>query len=433
MIFFFLLLDGFQLIPLEILTTGFFSGASADGGLLIFIFLFLVRGRIWLKSPLLTIITPKILTLFSIFIIINCIYAFAIQGYSPVDIFKGGRYLLYLFSFLLFVEVSSKKILQLVRILVICTLILSIIFLVQIVTGKSILQGAPELVLEDINYTRFYNLPKLLDFSLAVVLFWFPFRLSKGIRYLLSGILILTVIGPLHRGYLFSWFVTIFLFSLVYNSLQKKLLYIFGLIIVGMIALSFTVVGSRLNEAIDQISVLNNSNFNLNNTESNTFIYRVSHVLERVDYINSIPGGWFWGIGLIDERAPQVDQLPLKIGLPDPVSGKTIKVYTADISWSTPILTIGFIGTILFIIFWGQMLRIVIKNKINLKISKAIFTIIIVGFLSSFTSSTILEPRFIVPIMMLIVYMSRANFIKKGNLVNQHHIDLQKTALINSF
>lgn len=407
MIFFFLLLEGFQLIPMDILTIGFFSGTSIDAALMAFLGLFCIRGQYWLKSLINKASFSKAIWLFIIILVLNMGYGL-LNGYAPGDIFKGARLYILLLSFLMLAEVPMEVLLKVIKVLIIITFFQSVLFLLQVITGRTILlQGPKELDMEELNYRRFYNVPKLLDLALASCLFWFPFRLSKKIRIIFIAVFVLTAIAPLHRGYIFSWILTVTLYSLLFNNYAKKALYL-SLIAGGIIViLSVEVLRDRFMEAFDQLAVLGDIVSNKLVYDSNTFLYRVNHLTERLSYINKEPIRWLMGIGLIDEKAPQVTSLPLQYGLPDPVTGNPIKVYTPDLVWSMLLLTMGYVGGLFYMNIFVRVLRKYSRHIASKDISKVIFTLILIGIFSSFTSNMLLQPFFFIPILMLILLIEK--------------------------
>jgi hypothetical protein len=420
MIFFFLFLDGFQIIPLNVLTYGSFSGASSDSALFAFIGLFLIRGKVWLKHPIVKASFSKIIFVFIGLVILNFLYGLWVQDYSFGDIFKGSRTYFFLLSFLMFTEIPLDIIYKTIKVLVVITFLQSILFLLQIVTGHTLLQGPKELEDDDLNYIRFYNTPKIIDFALAIIIFWNPFEKIKGLRVVIIFAFACTIVGTLHRGYLFSWFFAIALFAIIFNRLDRKIFYIIAIVILGIGVLSISVVQKRVDEALDELTVLENISSGRTIMEDNTFTYRINHLSERVNYITTQPMGWLFGIGLVDERAPQVYHLPFKYGLKDPLTGRIQKVYTPDITWSMLILTLGFVGTIVYVYLFIKILLKYSKNKIIPEISKVIFVLITLTFTMSFTGTQLISPTFYLPIFMLIMilYRYQMNLTEKEKLTS---------------
>ena len=418
LIFFFLLMDGFQVIPIKILTAGSFSGATSDSALFLFFVLFVFRGRIWLSYPSVKSSFAKWVFLFIGIIILNSFYGLFVQDYSAGDVFKGCRLYFFVLSFLMFTEVPLPVMLKLIKVLIVITFIQAILFVLQIVTGHSILQGADELEDEDLSYTRFYNAPKFIDFAMAVMLFWNPFKKNKWIKWIMIFVFSCTIVGPLDRGYLFAWFFAIGLVSILFNRLDKKIFYIISIVITGFVVLSITLVQKRIDQAIDELSVLESISQGHAILEDNTFTYRIQHLTERVDYIASQPMGWLFGIGLVDEGAPQVNRLPFKYGLPDPITGRIAKVYTPDISWSMLFLTMGFVGTFIYIMIFIRIIFQFSRSKVIPEVSKILFVLIVLGLIVSVTSNNLTLPTFYVPILLLVMVIEK-KALQKNNKINK--------------
>ena len=404
--FFFLFLEGFQIIPMNILTLGFFSGYSGDAAFLVFFILFIIRGKHWLKNGIRNTLFYKTIFLFLFVLLLNVLYGLAC-GYTLGDVFKGSRLYLFLLGFLMFTEVPINILLKVFKVLIVITFFQSILFLTQVVTGITLLQGPKELFMDDLEYTRFYNLPKLLDFSMAVCLFWFPFKFSKIVKFTFVGVFILTIIAPLHRSYILVWFLILVLYSIFYNNSSKKVLYSFGIVIVALIISTFSIIKNRFSDIISQFDVLGNVNFNRTIESDDTFSYRVAHLMERLHYINSLDFGWLFGIGLIDEKSQAVASLPLKIGLPDPITGVLIKVYTPDLVWSMLFLTMGYIGAFFYFTIFINILIKYSKSIRNIEISKIIFVLVLLTIFLSFTSNTLLNPIFFIPVFILVVIIEK--------------------------
>ena len=405
-IFWFLLLEGFQVIPLEFLTFGFFSGSSIDAALLCFLALFVLRVSYWVKQTSIARSVQIAIVVFLVMLLLNTLYGY-LNGYALIDIFRGARLYLFLGSFLMFVEMSLADTLKILKILIIITFFQSILFLLQVVLGVSLLQGPVSLLMEEDNYIRFYNLPKLLDFSLLITLFWFPFDLSKKLRYLFIVVFILTMIAPLHRGYLVAWFLSLILSSLYFNNYFEKVKYVTVMAILAAVVLSIGLVRNRIYEAILQFSILADVFSGNVIYESNTFIYRINHLMERIDLVNMRTLGWLFGIGLVDDHAPQAANLPLNYGLPDPITGQIIKVYTPDLVWSMLILTMGYIGAIVYLNIFVNILYRYAKLPADVRLKKVLFTLIFIAIFTSFTGVFLLQPYFFLPCLILLVIISK--------------------------
>lgn len=415
MIFLFLLLNGFQVVPQEFLTWGFFSGATMDAALFAFLGLLLIRGKFWFKDSIRRTPVGKAVLIFVYYLILNMLYGIIIMRYSFVDTFKSARLYLLVLTIFMFTEIPLPIIMKIIRTIVIVVFVQSILYLLQIYTGKSILQGAREYWMNDLNYERFYNTPILLALSLCICLFWFPFSsFLKKYRAVFIIVLIATVIGPLHRGLIISWFAVIALYALIFNSYLKKSIYLSITFGIGIALDSISIIHNRFADVLDQMSFVSNIFSNKMIEANNDFSYRINHLMERLAYINTHSWGWLFGIGFLDDRAPQAERLPLQYGIADPVHGIIQKVYTPDIAWSLMLLTMGYVGTIIYLNIFLKVLLNYSRNPISYEVSKIIFVIIILCLFTTFESSSITEPPFFVPILMLVVFIE-----KKGRLLKQ--------------
>lgn len=408
MIFWFLLLNGFQIIPMTFLTWGFFSGASIDAALLIVAALFIIRGKFWLKNSIRSTAISKAIIIFMYYVVLNMLYGILVQGYSFPDVLKGVRLYIMLLSFFMFTEIPMSVLIRISKTIVIITFFQSILYLMQIYTGKAILQGGNEYWMSDLDYMRFYNIPFLLNFSICVCLFWFPFRsFLKRYRVLFIFVFSLTVIGPLHRSYIMGWLFMLGIYSIFYNSYLKKGIYLTGTVIIAFILDSIEIIHKRLSDVFQQMSFIGDIFTNKMIEDDNNFSYRINHLIERLIYINTHAFGWLFGIGFIDDRAPQAIKLPLQYGLADPLHGIIQKVYTPDIAWSMLILTMGYVGTILYLNIFVKTIWLYSKDAITPELSKIIFILSLFLLTGMFTSSAITQPNCYIPILMLVVMIEK--------------------------
>lgn len=414
-IFLFLLLNGFQIIPQKFLTWGFFSGATMDAALLAFLILFVIRSKFWLRNSIRNTAVSKAILIFVYYVLLNMLYGMIINRYSFPDSFKGARLYFLLLTIFMFSEIPISTLIKIIKTIIFITFFQSILYLMQIYTGKAILQGANDYWMNDLDYERFYNIPLLLDFSLCMCLFWFPFgSFFKKYRFLFIFVFVLTVLGPLHRGYIIGWFVVMALYAILFNGYFAKVTYLSITAVLAIVIDSIDIFRKRFSDISQQVNFLSDIFENKMIEANNNFSYRINHLMERIMYIDTHSFGWLFGIGFLDDRAPQAERLPLQYGLADPVHGIIQKVYTPDIAWSLLLLTMGYIGTILYLNIFVKMLWNYSRNKISLEVSKMIFVLIMLQIVTSFESSAITDPRFFVSVIMLVVFIE-----KKGLLLKQ--------------
>lgn len=413
-IFYFLLLEGLQIVPMSFLTLGFFSGISTDGALLVLLGLAVIRGPIWFKNPIRYTAVGKAIIFFMYYAIVNVLYGVIVQRYSFIDVFRGARDYLFMLTFFMFSEVPLKTIVRVIRILIIIVAFQSVLYLLQIYTGHEILQaGSTTQYMTGIGYHRFMNVPRLLSFAMAVCFFWFPFTgFIKKYRNLLLVLLIVTFIGPLPRAGIICWFAAIIIYSFIYEGYLKRSIYLIGAGIAALMLSYVDIISKRFSSVMDQLSVLNElfSNQQLEAVQvadGNTFLYRLNHLLERLAYINTHSLGWLFGIGFLDEKAPQAQELPFKYGLINPDTHHVLKIFTVDLIWSPALLLMGYVGTIIFLNIYLKILRNYSRINASIKVSKVIFILVVLSFLVSFTSDAMIDAEYYVPILMLVVLLEK--------------------------
>lgn len=417
MIFFFLLLEGFQVVPLKFLTWGFFSGTTVDAALLALLGLLVIRGKIWFRDPLRNTPVAKAILFFMYYVILNMLFGLIIERYALVDVFRGARLYFFLLVFFMYTEVPLKDIIKIIRIIIFIVFIQSVLYLLQVYTKHAILQaGDTTQYMDDLDYTRFLNTPRLLSFAMAICFFWFPFKsFLRKYKIVFITVLVLAFLGPLPRAGIICWFVSVTLYSLFFEGHFKRAIYLFGAALAAFVLSYIDIVQKRFASVVSQLSIVNDlfQNKMLEGDKGfaaandNTFLFRLNHLIERVTYINTHSFGWLFGIGFLDEKAPQAESLPFRYGIINPLTGHPFKIFTVDIVWSMTILTMGYIGTIIFLNIYSKILINYSRTKTTLPVSKVIFVLVVLGILVSFTSNSLLDPGGFIFVLMLVVLIEK--------------------------
>lgn len=413
-LFFLLITSGLQFIPIKWLMAGFPLEKSSDLAL-VFIFVICL-----LKFQKIGLILKKIriynwcLYLLT-FCTIGAFYSYQILDYSVINIFQVYRQYLFFIGFVVFFVVPLPVLLKVFHALAVITLIQCFIFLMQLVDGSAILlssSGNVAQVSDSIKgYYRFYNLPSFLFPVAFYFLFVYKFKNSLYF-YVTLTLLLLTIIAPLHR----SMIIAIFAVFLVYLFFKKgSSYYLVGLSISTFLFSFSEILNKRLHSAyLDIISTFSDK-LDLNRIDvfDNNLIYRIGHLLERYEYVMSLPLGWLFGIGMISDNSPLASRLPFKIGLKSDVTGKIIQIDTGDLIYSLLILNLGIVGMILFLIVFIKFLIFFYKNFKYSNFAIIGFLTILNAFFSSMTSSEMVSKTFITIIIFISVIVSKQVILKK--------------------
>lgn len=364
LIFFGLVTNGYQLIPPDVLLAGAPVDKTTDLALLFLLVTLVSRGRVlWL-----TLRRERVFRwvgLFVAFIAVDAVYSVWATGYELGGVLRVFRVNLFLLSFGIFFVVPTPALQRTFHALAVLTVIQSVIFLLQIPLGETLLSSSmagSDVSMTQVDkfaFTRFYNTPAFLTPVLFYYLFQFRCR-TRLVHLLVLGVLLLTVLAPLHRNYIVGIAVTVGAYLIFQQERSKRIIYVGLLALVGYGVTLIDVVSYRLEEGVTDFNSTFAGGGSLATTDygSNTFAYRMAHLAERINYITEKPVGYVFGIGLLSEDAKQAQRLTFEVGAHDKRTGQVTQINTGDIAWSLLVLQLGFVGTLLFVIVMVQFSRL---------------------------------------------------------------------------
>lgn len=426
MLFFLFVTNGFQLVPVYWLMAGVPLEKGTDLAILYILFV-TIKKLNSIKCILKQNAIYKWCLCLVIFTTISAFYSFFFLEYPLTNIIQVYRQYLVFFSFILFFVMPLSVLKKVFHSLALLTIIQSFIFLLQIATGSILLLAADgsENVTTNISgtFTRYYNSPALLIPTLFYFLFVYKFKNSIYF-YSVIILLFLTVIGPLHRSGIMALVAVI----TVYIVLKKgNSIYLAGIGVLFVLGSFFEVVNERMNGAYLDIIATFNSNLNLQNIDQgdNTMIFRIAHFLERYDYMIKQPLGWLFGIGLISDNSPLAKKLPFRNGLVSEVTGQVIQIDSGDLIYSPLLLTLGIVGTILYLFFFIKFLIYFFKSFRYSNYAIVGFLTILNGFFLSMAGIEMLSFTFKINILLISVIVCRQiiltkNYINESRNFNHH-------------
>jgi hypothetical protein len=227
----------------------------------------------------------------------------------------------------------------------------SLLYVLQPIIGTSILQMSSEQsVIDGDGVARYYNLP----FLIAPVMFLLFFNSSStGILFknLLLAINASAILLSQHRNYIASVIICFLVFAWKSKTVKSTSFALYILLgIVGLVAVD-GFFNNRLSKGLSELTESaisqrsTNKLISLSNVSSTTE-FRTLHFAERFDYVNQDPLTFLFGIGLINEDAPEAQLLSFNIGA-ETEYGEVLQVYTDDIAWSMILLQLGVTGLLL--------------------------------------------------------------------------------------
>lgn len=366
-IFFFFLSDGFQLIPLKLFNTHLGFDKPVD-----FCFIYTVTLFVFGFLKYENFIPKRDIIGKSIFIFLSAICVIMGVNYFcfhvPLkEIIQTGRFFFVLLAYFLFIRLSKDEIEKIHRILFPIVVFQCLLFILQVVISKPILTGYYGGSYMGLPFLRFYNVPLLIYFYVYYGMFQNPYSGGKKIASII--ILSITLVLPMHRGWIVAFLISIALVSYFRGGFKEIAKYLviasIGLLpVMGLIMTRFGKgdTGGDLNNVVTGMFV-DYVQDNDNNFEDGTFLFRIAETYERLLYCLETPLHTAFGVGFMVEGSPYtISTLDFKIGL----LGEdhfVMQVDTSDIAWCNFVVRFGIVGTIAFFIMLVMMLVYFFRNK----------------------------------------------------------------------
>lgn len=418
LIFFLFLTNGFQIIPVQVLTAGAPVDKGTDFALLLTLLVTFTHFRRIKQIMAHYKILRWCLILLS-FVILEVFYSLFVMDYALVNVIQVFRPYLFLLSFMLFIFVPEETLKRLFHTLAFITFCQAVLYLLQIVTKQTILLSA--FGNQEVNitltsgYSRYYNTPSYLTPVLCYFLFVYRARMN-AIHYLIILILFAAVVGPLHRSYILAVIAALSIYIFITQSRSNRI-FLFAVLGIGVYLISFIgVVSKRMDETLTDLQTTLGTKLSLQtiDTYQNTSLFRAAHLIERLEYIAKQPERIVLGIGLISENTPQAARLPFQIGLISERTGQIFKVDTGDLVWSFIVLNLGIIGSILFAVYHVVFLIFFFRN-IRLTFARIGFPSVLTAIFTSMAGVEMLTVSFRVVIVLLaiIVLKQQAAFVSR--------------------
>jgi len=415
-LFFFFLTSGFNLVPEKMTELAFFSKGMDYA--IIMLFVVVVIDTLCIKGYLKPNPLIYLYLLFCAFLFVCILYSKFSIGVGWVEIIRTVRYNFLWIAYFVFRNLSKAQLERLLKYLFLVTVICSILYLLQIILDKTILNETVKSTAElfGMKLPRYYNQPDMLYFFSFMAIYYNPY---KGImKYVTTTILVVALLAAFHRSLISSFFVAVALgYILQLPRLQKiKVLSIASVFLVLFIVFAgYKFVHSRTFVDIQQVAAGNimDVDIDVEDMQKSTFTFRMMHLIERNQYLLDNPKAMLFGAGLMTEDDKMTfDLFDFDIGLVEELSGEINQLDTGDISYSILLLRYGYLGTLLNLVLYGFLMVYFYRNR---KYPFAFFSFIyfIVVFILSFFSNTLVVPATIV--LPLITY----NLVQKNKLENE--------------
>lgn len=354
--------------------------------------LYLLTNR---KYKLPNISCLKYYRLILIFLLCSVVFSYIHYNFSFYQIFQGGRSFLLLFSLPILIRINTEELRKVLYFLYWITLITSALYILQIIIGRPIMPYPFDYSRDaSTGLVRLYNAPPLLDFFLV-----FSFIKPKyfGRRVLLTRIILfVALICTLGRT---SIIVTILLVLLAMYFQGKASKIIKTVIIIGIIFIPFQgLISARFEGGgtSDDMSVLLDKGYrNYDSGDGGTMTFRLAWVYERLDYLLDRPiGEQIFGLGLISDGQPIVNRMyHFRVGLIDEKTGSPVQLATGDIAYGNLLTKLGFLGSIIYLIFLVSFTIFFYKNRKLNSLVLICTSSLIMLFVSALSGSALSSPQ----------------------------------------
>lgn len=351
-----------------------------------------------------------------IFILLVLVASIVLFSYPPVQTFQVARVFVWPIFFLLFMITERMALERFVTSLLWIVIGTSILYLLQPLTGKNIINPDSYYFnpyLGATNMKRFLSTPDFLIFFL--LLFYYRLCTSNekilGVllgRWLgLALLLSVQVVSFTRSALIATGLALIYLSKRLLNSIMVAL---FLVSVVGATAVAYsasTVIQNRVDESLKDIAGSLEGNYlSFRAGTDGNLSFRLAHLSERLAYVFDDVKRWPMGIGFIHEDSAAAQNLGFKIGLVNPFTGRAVQVDTGDIAWSGVVVKTGFLGL-------GLMLLFVLGSYFAVGPSNHRYAIVYRGGLlyflvTSFFSINFTMPNYMLPLMLFLALAIRS-------------------------
>ena len=301
-----------------------------------------------------------ITTLYLVFIFLVLIVSTTVFSYPPVQAFQAARVFLWPLFILLFLITDHMALRRYVKTLLPIVIFLSILYLLQPLTGKNIINPDsfyfnPYLGTTDLK--RYLSTPDFLIFFLMLLYYEICTNNGKGVgaklgRWLgLSLLLAVQIVSFTRSALIGTGMVLVYLSKRLLNSVVVGFFLVSMAVSLSVAYSSSSTIESRIDESVkDIISSMAGDYLNWKPGTDGNLSFRLAHLNERVAYVYADVTRWPMGIGFVHEDSAAAQNLGFKIGIKNIYTGRAVQVDTGDIAWSVIVIKTGFIGLALMLL-----------------------------------------------------------------------------------
>ena len=322
----------------------------------------------------------KYLKYFYIFLLISFVVDIIFNGIDLLSIIKTSRHWIFLTCIWIFYYIPGKEVKKLINYLLYALVIVSVIILVQFFFEIRILaQEHTEYLTPGFLIERGL-LPAGIIMFFLFLLFTKYYKFKPAVKYLFIAIFTAVLIASLVRSWLFAAVTGVILIFYLQKKLKFKSLFAGIIIIAGLILIIYInpISKERFTQGIEDVQ-----GFSLTSNAQGNFSFRILQTAERVNYISQSLQYVIFGIGNItEENFPNVFYIGLRFE-----SGRILQLTTPDIAWQVLFIRLGFLGTLIYLVFFTKILTTFYRLKSTNPIALTAFiylfiNLVIISFVS---------------------------------------------------
>lgn len=349
---------------------------------------------------------PRYTVVLLLFLFVSYLISIFLYHIPAFESLKYVRKYILLLTPFIFALFSTEEIEDTIKILFKITVVQCVLYLLQPILGMPILTGVytegQTSLFGIFSIPRFYNIPVYLWFFM----FYVCYRRDMGERqrFFLVILMFLPVIVSMHRSHLIAY-ISVFILSATMVHLKKALPFIVVLMIFLIPFSSLLSDKAAKNESITDIKgafELEYEDFNAGKDGEATFTFRLMHFYERMDRALEKPVTALFGLGYMAEGSNYSNaNFDFFIGLENEETGDISQLETSDIAWSEMIVRLGFVGIIIYMLYYILLMLFFLKDKKN-EYTRSAYCGMILLLILSLTSVMIVDMSNIV--LLLAVY-----------------------------
>lgn len=410
----FLATGGFQLLPVHWFWSPLLLVKPYDYAYVAMGAIFLLRTR-ELGQIIAHERVAKLAAVYLGFLLLVLVVSVVAFSHPPVQSIQSARVFFWPAFLLLFLLLERTVLERFVRTLYPIVIGLSLLYLLQPITGKTIINPSGEYFnpyLGSTDVKRYLSTP---DFLIFFVLLSYHrlctyegkalgARLGQGLAFALFTSV--QLVSFTRSAVIGTALALLYLSKRLVNSVLLALFISSVAVAVAVAYLTSSLIEHRVDDSLKDISSTLEGRFlSRDAAKDGNLSFRIAHVNERLTYVLDDIRRWPMGVGFVHEDSATAQNLGFNIGLKNIFTGRAVQVDTGDIAWSVVIIKTGLIGLLFLLAF-------ITSSFFAVGSSHQPYAVIYRGGLgyfivTSFFSSNLVTPNYMLPLMLFLALAIR--------------------------